>query len=95
MGVLIEEHAKSDAPRYGFVVCDNSEAWLMNSAGNVWAAEKLVDGYRSVARNGLSVGQKIDKQCDKLQDKTKELGLWDGSVSEAMKTADFLEVKFP
>lgn len=34
---------KSDMPKYGFVICDNREAWILNVAGKFWAAE-LVSG---------------------------------------------------
>jgi secernin len=77
---LIEGCETSNSQKYCFVICDNQEAWILNAAGNLWAAEKITEGCRSVAI-GLSIGSKIDKQCDNLQEKTKELGLWDGSVS--------------
>lgn len=32
---------KSDMPKYGFLICDNSEAWILNVAGKFWAAEVI------------------------------------------------------
>lgn len=32
---------KSDMPKYGFVICDNKEIWILNVAGKNWAAEVI------------------------------------------------------
>lgn len=50
----------------------------MNIAGKLWAAEQMTEGFR-VFGKGFSVGTKIDKKSEGLEDKLKELGLFDGS----------------
>ncbi len=38
---------KPDMPKYGFVICDNKEAWILNVAGKNWAAELISGKGRS------------------------------------------------
>lgn len=34
---------KPEMPKYGFLICDNKEAWILNVAGRNWVAE-LISG---------------------------------------------------
>lgn len=33
---------KPDMPKYGFVICDTKEVWILNVAGKNWAAEVII-----------------------------------------------------
>jgi len=60
-----------------FIICDSQEAYILETAKKLWAAEKITEGYRNIS-NCLSIGTKIDMMSDGLQNKAQELGLWDG-----------------
>lgn len=66
------------SPKYGFFICDTKQAFVMNIVGKLWAAEQISEGFRAIGK-GFSVATKIDKKSDGLEDKLKELGLFDGS----------------
>lgn len=66
------------SPKYAFFICDTATAFVMNVVGKMWAAEQIAEGFRAFGK-GFSVGTKIDKKSDGLEDKLKELGLFDGS----------------
>ncbi|XP_059621805.1 secernin-1 [Phlebotomus argentipes] len=80
IGALVEKHGQEgkDAPRSAFVACDAGEAWLLSVVGNLWAAERLTEGFHACPR-GLNVRTRIDKSCADLRDKAQSLGVWDGS----------------
>lgn len=69
---------KPDMPKYGFVICDTKEVWILNVAGKNWAAEVITDGFRHIPQ-GLSISTKIDKSSPNLQQTAQDLTLWDGS----------------
>jgi secernin len=64
---------------------------VLNIVGKLWAAEKVVEGYRSFAK-GFAVATKIDKKSEGLEDKLKELGLFDGSSQLNFSKAFSMEV---
>lgn len=49
----------------------------MNIVGKLWAAEQVTEGFRAFGK-GFGVTTKIDKKSEGLEDKLKELGLYDG-----------------
>lgn len=80
-----EDEAVDNAPKYGFFICDTKEAFVMNIVGKLWAAEKINEGCRAFGK-GFSVTTKIDKKSEGLEDKLKELGLFDGGELNFSKT---------
>lgn len=79
---LIEDHNEDVtvdvSPKYSFFICDMTNAYVLDVLGKLWAAEKIEDPFRAFG-NGFAVTTKIDKKSDSLEDKLKELGLYDGS----------------
>jgi secernin len=64
---------------------------VLDVVGKFWAAEKISEGFRSFG-NGFSVGTKIDKKSEGLEDKLKDLGLFDGSSELNFSKAFSMEV---
>lgn len=101
IGSLISTYNQDDgvdaSPKYAFFLCDTKEAYVMNIVGKLWAAEQINEGFRAFGK-GFSVGTKIDKKSEGLEDKLKELGLFDGSCELNFSRAfsmDVPEVKWP
>lgn len=84
IGLMIERYCSKDdhhlSTKYGFLICDGSNAWLLNVVGQLWAAEQISDGFRQIPLE-LSVGTKIDKSSSNLQQIAQDLAVWDGIVS--------------
>ncbi|XP_071541474.1 secernin-3 isoform X4 [Panulirus ornatus] len=72
-----------------FLIADHQEAWILETAGNHWAAEQIKSGYRNIS-NALSIGTKIDKMSEGLKELAQEKGWWSGNgefnFSEAFGT---------
>lgn len=81
IGGLVEEHHAADvaALQQCFVIAGEKEAWLLNVAGNVWAAERIEDGFRPIGA-GLSVSGTPTLNSAGLQAKALDLALWNGTV---------------
>jgi secernin len=81
---LVSQYNQSDdaaienLPKYGFFICDKSDVFVLDICGLMWAAEKVMEPFR-VFGSGFSVKTKIDKKSEGLEEKLKELGLYDGS----------------
>lgn len=71
------ECSYADSPKMSLLICDASEAWILDIVGKMWAAEKLSSGLRKVPC-GLGVATQIDKSSDGVANKAQDLNLWDG-----------------
>lgn len=84
------------SPKYGFFICDTKQAFVLNIVGKLWAAEKISEGFRAFGK-GFSVTTKIDMKSEGLEDKLKELLLFDGTELNFAKafSMEVAEVKWP
>ncbi|CAB1346597.1 unnamed protein product [Coregonus sp. 'balchen'] len=62
-----------------FLISDRTEAWVMETSGKYWAAEKVGDGYRNIS-NQYSITTKIDKEHPGMREYAKSHGWWDGKA---------------
>lgn len=79
LGALIEANAH-ESSKYNFVICDTTEAWILSSFAQNWAAQQLKNGFKPISCQGLAVTDTIDKSREGLEDILKNLGHWNGEV---------------
>ena len=83
---LLEEHGQGGAcakhdPSFtyhnSFLIADFKEAWVLETAGRLWVAEKTTKGGRNIS-NGLTIRTNYDISSIGLQNHAQNRGLWDG-----------------
>ncbi|XP_072435293.1 secernin-3 isoform X1 [Chiloscyllium punctatum] len=62
-----------------FLIADKKEAWVLETVGKHWAAEKVEEEMRNIS-NQLSITTKINKEHPELRSYAKDQGWWDGKT---------------
>ncbi|XP_068119216.1 secernin-2 [Hyperolius riggenbachi] len=75
-----------------FLLCDRQEAYVLETAGTYWAAERITEGARNIS-NQLTVGTAIWKKHPQLCEHAKEKGWWDGTEEFSFCKAYSLEIQ--
>lgn len=69
-----------------FLLADRTEAWVLETAGRLWAAQRIQEGARNIS-NQLSVGTDISAEHPELRTHAQAQGWWGGQG-----TFDFAQV---
>ncbi|XP_051998307.1 secernin-3 isoform X1 [Xyrauchen texanus] len=62
-----------------FLISDRTEAWVLETAGKYWAAERIKAGCRNIS-NQYSITTKMDNEHPRLRNYAQERGWWDGQT---------------
>ncbi|NXP12239.1 SCRN2 protein, partial [Thinocorus orbignyianus] len=60
-----------------FLLADRSEAWVLETAGQYWAAQRIQEGSRNIS-NQLSIGREITTEHTGLRERARGQGWWSG-----------------
>ncbi|NXC16412.1 SCRN1 protein, partial [Corythaeola cristata] len=60
-----------------FLIVDRNEAWVLETSGKYWAAEKITEGVKCIC-NQLSLTTKIDAEHPELRSYVRSQGWWNG-----------------
>lgn len=101
---LIEEHGqgggcghekRSFTYHNSFIVADPNEAWVLETAGALWAAEEVVSGVRTIS-NGLTIPDFADEHRDRLRSRVSACDirtqLTTRTAANATEPADLMAV---
>ncbi|XP_074117408.1 secernin-2 isoform X1 [Sminthopsis crassicaudata] len=62
-----------------FLLADRKEAWVLETAGKLWAAQRIQEGSRNIS-NQLSIGADITMEHPELRAHAQKQGWWDGQT---------------
>ncbi|KAM4821797.1 secernin-2 isoform X3 [Urocitellus parryii] len=60
-----------------FLLADRTEAWVLETAGRLWAAQRIQGGARNIS-NQLSIGTDISAEHPELRSHAQAQGWWSG-----------------
>ncbi|NXG47955.1 SCRN2 protein, partial [Psilopogon haemacephalus] len=60
-----------------FLLADRTEAWVLETAGRYWAAQRIPEGSRNIS-NQLSIGSEIAAEHAELRHRARSQGWWSG-----------------
>ncbi|XP_057700116.1 secernin-2 isoform X1 [Corythoichthys intestinalis] len=60
-----------------FLLVDRHEAWVLETAGRLWVAQKISEGVTNIS-NQLTIGTEISAEHPELRSVAQEHGWWDG-----------------
>uniref|UniRef100_A0A0A9WVX8 Secernin-2 n=1 Tax=Lygus hesperus TaxID=30085 RepID=A0A0A9WVX8_LYGHE len=60
-----------------FLIADSKEAWVLETAGKLWVAQRFTDGFRNIS-NCLSITTGADRVSDSLKQYAIDNNLWNG-----------------
>ncbi|KAM6972751.1 secernin-2 [Aplochiton taeniatus] len=60
-----------------FLLVDRSEAWVLETAGKLWVAQKVTEGVKNIS-NQLTIGTEISAEHPELRNEAQAQGWWDG-----------------
>lgn len=61
-----------------FLIADPACAWVLETCGKHWVAEKITSGFRNIS-NILTITTKIDRKSKGIEEYAKSKNLWDGA----------------
>ncbi|XP_061685745.1 secernin-2 isoform X2 [Syngnathoides biaculeatus] len=76
-----------------FLLVDRNEAWVLETAGRLWVAQKISEGVTNIS-NQLTIGTEITTEHPELRSVAQAQGWWDG-VGEFNFSKVFSPVKQP
>eukprot|EP00887_Chlorella_sp_A99_P002193 scaffold21.g2193.t1 len=82
---LLQAHGQGGACEEGgswsyhnsFLIADPAEAWVVETAGRWWVAQRVAQGVRNIS-NCLSIRTEFDHCAEGLQQHARQAGYWSG-----------------
>ncbi|XP_029950233.1 secernin-2 [Salarias fasciatus] len=62
-----------------FLLADRSEAWVLETAGRLWAAQSVSEGVKNIS-NQLTIGTETSAEHPELRSVARAQGWWDGQA---------------
>ncbi|XP_061852532.1 secernin-1 isoform X2 [Colius striatus] len=76
-GNYYEDGSSCHTFQSAFLIVDRNEAWILETSGKYWAAEKITEGAKCIC-NQLSLTTKIDAEHPELRSYVRSQGWWNG-----------------